>query len=87
MLSICNLAMEGIRKSRILIFGGTGYIGKYMVKASVTLGHPTFVYTRPLDAQTPSSKAQLCKEFNSMGVTLVHVCYSILSLSLSLSLK
>ncbi|KAG5049130.1 hypothetical protein JHK85_010233 [Glycine max] len=64
--------MEGIRKSRILIFGGTGYIGKYMVKASVTLGHPTFVYTRPLDAQTPSSKAQLCKEFNSMGVTLVH---------------
>ncbi|ESW20729.1 hypothetical protein PHAVU_005G010000 [Phaseolus vulgaris] len=62
--------MEG-RKSKIVIFGGSGYIGKYLVKASVSLGHPTFVYTRPLNAQTSSSKAQLCKEFNHMGVTLV----------------
>ncbi|EEF42616.1 conserved hypothetical protein [Ricinus communis] len=25
--------------SKILIFGATGYIGKYMVKASILLGH------------------------------------------------
>ncbi|KAL9321636.1 hypothetical protein ACSQ67_009689 [Phaseolus vulgaris] len=62
--------MEG-RKSKIVIFGGSGYIGKYLVKASASLGHPTFVYTRPLNAQTSSSKAQLCKDFNHMGVTLV----------------
>ncbi|KAL5148117.1 Eugenol synthase 1 [Glycine soja] len=60
------------RKNRILVFGGTGYIGKYLVRASVSLGHPTLVYTRPLNAQTPPSKAQVCKEFNSIGVTLVH---------------
>ncbi|TKY49832.1 Isoeugenol synthase 1 [Spatholobus suberectus] len=59
------------RKNRILIFGGTGYIGKYIVKASVSLGHPTLVYTRLLNSQTPPSKTQLCEEFNSMGVTLV----------------
>jgi len=64
--------MEG-RKSKIVIFGGSGYIGKYLVKASASLGHPTFVYTRPLNAQTSSSKAQLCKDFNHMGVTLVQV--------------
>lgn len=58
-------------KSRILVFGGTGYIGKYMVKASISLGYPTLVYTRPINSQTPTSKIQLCKEFNSMGVTLV----------------
>ncbi|KAL5776322.1 hypothetical protein ACOSP7_009248 [Xanthoceras sorbifolium] len=28
--------------SKILIFGGTGYLGKYLVKASVLLGHKTF---------------------------------------------
>lgn len=61
--------MEG--KNRILIFGGTGYIGKYIVKASVTLGHPTLVYTRPFNSQTPPSKTQLYKDFKSMGVTLI----------------
>ncbi|TKY49831.1 Eugenol synthase 1 [Spatholobus suberectus] len=63
--------MEG-KKNEILVFGGTGYIGKYIVKASISLGHPTLVYTRPLNVQTPHSKAQLCKEFNSMGVTLIY---------------
>ncbi|RDX64774.1 Eugenol synthase 1, partial [Mucuna pruriens] len=63
--------MEG-KKNRILIFGGTGYIGKYMVKASVSLGHPTLVYTRPLNSQTSPTKTQLCKDFNSIGVTLIY---------------
>ncbi|KAI4318289.1 hypothetical protein L6164_026076 [Bauhinia variegata] len=59
-------------KSRILIFGGTGYIGKYMVKASIALGHPTFIYSRPLNAGTSPSKIQLCQEFTSMGATFIH---------------
>ncbi|XP_061351796.1 eugenol synthase 1-like isoform X2 [Gastrolobium bilobum] len=59
------------KKNRILVFGGTGYIGRYMVKASISLGYPTLVYTRPLNSQTPPSKTQLCEEFNSMGVTLI----------------
>jgi uncharacterized protein YbjT (DUF2867 family) len=58
-------------KNKILVFGGTGYIGKYMVKASISLGYPTFVYTHPIHSKTPTSKIQLCKEFNSMGVTIV----------------
>jgi len=57
------------------VFGGTGYIGKHLVKASLSLGHPTFVYTRPLTSQTPPSKIQLCKDFTSMGVTLLQVTY------------
>lgn len=64
--------MEG-KKNKILVFGGTGYIGKYMVKASISLGYPTFVYTRPINTKSPSSKIQLCDEFNSLGVTLVEV--------------
>ncbi|KAK1589069.1 hypothetical protein Q3G72_030192 [Acer saccharum] len=57
--------------SKIVIFGGTGYIGKYMVKASVLLGHKTFVYARPITPHTTPSKLQLHKEFHSMGVTIV----------------
>ncbi|KAL5776323.1 hypothetical protein ACOSP7_009249 [Xanthoceras sorbifolium] len=59
--------------SKILIFGGTGYIGKYLVKASVLSGRKTFVYTRPtpITPQTSPSKLPLHKEFNSMGVTIV----------------
>lgn len=71
--------MEG-KKNKILVFGGTGYIGKYMVKASISLGYPTFVYTQPINAKTPSSKIQLCREFNSLGVTLVEVILNFLLL-------
>lgn len=62
--------VEG-RKWKILFFGGTGYIGKYMVKASVSMGHPTFVYVRPLSPKSSSSSARLRQEFQAMGVTLI----------------
>ncbi|XP_077247580.1 isoeugenol synthase 1-like [Tasmannia lanceolata] len=55
-------------ESKILIFGASGHLGKYMVKASVSLGHPTFLYTRPITATTNSEKQELFKEFKSMGV-------------------
>jgi nucleoside-diphosphate-sugar epimerase len=62
-------------KSKILIFGGTGYIGKYMVKASIFLGHPTYVYARPITPQTTPSKIDIHKELKSMGVIIVQVIY------------
>ena len=65
-------AMESVLSS-ILIFGGTGYIGRCMVKASVKMGHPTYVYSRPTTPQTHSSKIELLKEFQSMGVDIVQV--------------
>ncbi|KAK1371357.1 Isoeugenol synthase 1 [Heracleum sosnowskyi] len=57
-------------KSKILIFGGTGYLGTYMVKASVSAGHPTSVYGRPMKSQQDSAKLDLLEEFRSMGVTI-----------------
>jgi nucleoside-diphosphate-sugar epimerase len=33
-------------KSKILLIGGTGYIGKFIVEASIKEGHPTFVLVR-----------------------------------------
>ncbi|KAM5584592.1 isoeugenol synthase 1 [Rosa sericea] len=57
-------------KSKILIIGSTGHLGQYMVKASVSLGHPTYAYVRPIKPTTDSSKLQLHKEFEAMGLTL-----------------
>uniref|UniRef100_A0A5B7AR30 NmrA-like domain-containing protein n=1 Tax=Davidia involucrata TaxID=16924 RepID=A0A5B7AR30_DAVIN len=57
-------------KSKILIFGATGYLGKYMVKASVAMSHPTYAYVRPLKPNSNPSKIELQKEFESMGVTI-----------------
>ncbi|CAA3012910.1 Eugenol synthase [Olea europaea subsp. europaea] len=53
-------------EKRILTMGGTRYIGSYMVKASIKLGHPTYVYSRP-----NSSKTELPIEFESMGAVIV----------------
>ncbi|XP_021900462.1 isoeugenol synthase 1-like [Carica papaya] len=59
-------------KSRILILGATGYVGNYIVKASVAMGHQTYIYTRPIQPSNTddSSKLQELKTFESMGVTV-----------------
>ncbi|GMJ03620.1 hypothetical protein like AT1G75280 [Hibiscus trionum] len=53
--------------SKIPIFGGIGYLGTYMVKASIKSGHQTFVYGRPI---TPH-KINLHNKFRSLGFTIV----------------
>lgn len=60
-------------KSKILIIGATGYLGKYMVNASISMGHSTFAFVRPLKPNAHPSKLQLHQEFQSMGVTIFQV--------------
>ncbi|XP_020547789.1 eugenol synthase 1-like [Sesamum indicum] len=53
-------------ESKILVFGGTGYIGNYIVKASIKLGHPTYVFSRP-----NSNKTEMLNQLQSMGVDIL----------------
>ncbi|XAR73254.1 Isoeugenol synthase [Bertholletia excelsa] len=79
--------MEVEEKRKIMIIGATGYLGNYMVRASLSMGHPTFAYVRPLPpppspppAPTHSfqslpsfnHKLLLLQEFQSMGVTIIY---------------
>jgi nucleoside-diphosphate-sugar epimerase len=61
-------------KSKILIIGGTGYIGKCIVEASAKAGHPTFALVRESTASNPE-KSQVIESFKSSGVTLLSVCF------------
>ena len=69
--------MEGENtKPKKLIFGGTGYLGylgMHMVKASVSSGHKTFVYARPVTQNSRPSKLEIHKEFQGIGVTIIEV--------------
>ncbi|XP_068637834.1 phenylcoumaran benzylic ether reductase Betv6-like [Aristolochia californica] len=56
-------------RSKILIIGGTGHIGKFIVEASAKSGHLNFLLVRE---STLSGKAALLDKFNSMGVTLLY---------------
>ncbi|KAG6498704.1 hypothetical protein ZIOFF_038426 [Zingiber officinale] len=62
-------------KSRILVIGPTGYIGKHIVLASARHGHPTFALVRETAAAavdlTPA-QAKLFEDLEAAGVTLVH---------------
>lgn len=61
-------------KSKILIIGGTGYIGKFIVFASARLGNPTFALVRSTTAPAGQpEKAKLLSDFQAAGVTLVQV--------------
>ncbi|GLT71038.1 hypothetical protein SLA2020_430820 [Shorea laevis] len=59
------------QKSKILIIGGTGYIGKFIVEASVKAGHPTFALVRESTVSDPV-KGKLVEKFKGLGVTLLH---------------
>lgn len=61
-------------KSKILIVGGTGYIGRFIVEASTKVGHPTFVLVRQRTVSDPG-KSKLIESFKGSGVSLVCVCF------------
>ncbi|OMO75175.1 NmrA-like protein [Corchorus olitorius] len=58
-------------KSKILIMGATGYIGKFIVEASVKEGHPTFALVRQTSVSDPA-KRKLIDNFNNLGVQLLY---------------
>ncbi|KAL2458076.1 Isoflavone reductase-like protein P3 [Forsythia ovata] len=57
-------------KSKILIIGGTGYIGKFIVEASAKSGHPTFALARESTISDPV-KGKLIEGFKNYGVTIL----------------
>ncbi|XP_010539282.1 PREDICTED: isoflavone reductase homolog P3-like [Tarenaya hassleriana] len=58
-------------KSKILVIGGTGYIGKFMVEASAKAGNPTFVLVRQSSTSDPV-KGKLVQTFKDLGVNILH---------------
>ncbi|KAM3758499.1 hypothetical protein ACB098_01G048800 [Castanea mollissima] len=56
------------QKSKILIIGGTGYIGKikFIVEASAKAGHPTFALVRESTVSDPV-KGKLIENFKNLG--------------------
>ncbi|KAM4070307.1 hypothetical protein ACJW30_12G155900 [Castanea mollissima] len=60
------------QKSKILIIGGTGYVGKFVVEASVKAGHPTFALVRESTLLFDPVKGKLAQKFKNLGVTLLH---------------
>ncbi|KAI4297720.1 hypothetical protein L6164_037595 [Bauhinia variegata] len=59
-----------MEKSRVLIVGGTGYLGKRLVKASLAQGHETFILHRP-EIGVDIEKVQLLLSFKDQGAHLV----------------
>ncbi|XP_073047031.1 isoflavone reductase homolog [Primulina eburnea] len=62
-------------KSRVLVVGGTGYIGKRLVRASLAEGHPTYILRRP-EIGLDIDKLQLLLEFKRQGAELVEGSFS-----------
>jgi uncharacterized protein YbjT (DUF2867 family) len=56
--------------AKILIIGATGYVGKYMVEASVKANHPTFALIRESTLSSPA-KAQELDGLKNLGVQLI----------------
>lgn len=59
------------QKSKVLIIGGTGYIGKFIVEASAKSGHPTFALVRQSTVSDPV-KGKVVEGFKNSGVRLLY---------------
>ncbi|KAJ6378652.1 hypothetical protein OIU78_028807 [Salix suchowensis] len=57
-------------KSKILLIGGTGYIGKFITEASIKEGHPTFLLVRESTLSSPA-KSIVINNFKNLGVNFL----------------
>nr|GLL44431.1 isoflavone reductase homolog [Ipomoea trifida] len=65
-----------MEKSRVLVVGGTGYIGKRIVKASLAQGHPTYVlHRREIGSTYDIDKLQMLLSFKEQGARLVEASF------------
>ncbi|XP_042512797.1 isoflavone reductase homolog [Macadamia integrifolia] len=62
-------------KSKVLVVGGTGYLGKRIVKASLAQGHPTYVLQR-LEIGLDIDKLQMLMTFKELGAKLIEASFS-----------
>ncbi|KAF7840396.1 isoflavone reductase-like protein [Senna tora] len=64
-----------MEKSKVLVVGGTGYIGRRIVKASLAQGHPTFLLQRP-DLGLDIDKLHMLLSFKNQGARLLQASFS-----------
>lgn len=64
-----------MEKSKVLIIGGTGYLGKRMVKASLAQGHETYILHRP-EIGVDIEKIETMISFKMQGAHLVPGSFS-----------
>ncbi|KAF7138626.1 hypothetical protein RHSIM_Rhsim07G0136900 [Rhododendron simsii] len=62
-------------KSKVLVVGGTGYIGKRIVKACLAQGHATYVLQRP-EIGLDIDKLQMLLSFKEQGARLIEASFS-----------
>ena len=62
-------------KSKVLVVGGTGYLGRRIVRASLAQGHPTYVLQRP-EIGLDIDKLQMLLSFKKIGARLVEASFS-----------
>lgn len=62
-------------KSKILIVGGTGYLGKRLVKASLENGHDTYILQRP-EIGVDIEKVEMLISFKMQGAHLVTASFN-----------
>ncbi|KAL5550852.1 hypothetical protein UlMin_001028 [Ulmus minor] len=64
-----------MEKSKVLIVGGTGYLGKRLVRASLAQGHETYVVYRP-EIGVDIDKVQMLLSFKEQGARLVEASFN-----------
>ncbi|XP_039163194.1 phenylcoumaran benzylic ether reductase TP7-like [Eucalyptus grandis] len=59
-------------KSKMMVIGGTRYIGKFVMKVSAKSGHPTFALMRESALSDPT-KACIIEDFKSSNINIFQV--------------
>jgi uncharacterized protein YbjT (DUF2867 family) len=60
-------------RSRVLVIGGTGYIGRFIVAASAREGHPTYVLVRDPAPADPAKQWRTQPENSARAGRYIHI--------------
>ncbi|KAJ3688438.1 hypothetical protein LUZ61_017602 [Rhynchospora tenuis] len=66
---------ESNKKSRVLIVGATGFIGRKIARASLAAGHPTLLLHRPDMKPQEMEKVQTLLQLKAAGARLIPVSF------------
>lgn len=74
-MALSPTAIRSSNKGRVLIVGATGFMGKFLAEASLSIQHPTYLLVRP--GPLIASKAAIIKTFQDKGARVIYVSYNV----------
>lgn len=73
-MTVSGVCVSPAAKSRVLVVGATGFIGRFVVEASLASGRPTYILVRlSSNPGSPCKTAKIAEALRDKGAIILYV--------------